>query len=128
MTKRPQARTYKETRVAFHWTLLDYFIHELSCRNNFEFIQAVIRLFLKVTKSSSGPLNFKIIKTCGTTLKSLKIVELWYYVIWSIWYFDVVPYLFSINSSLNNNGIILDYLLADSWGVDSKAVKFRGQG
>lgn len=28
--------------------LLDYFIHEISCRNNFEFIQAVIRLFLKV--------------------------------------------------------------------------------
>lgn len=28
--------------------LLDYFIHELSCRNNFEFLQAVIRLFLKV--------------------------------------------------------------------------------
>lgn len=28
--------------------LLDYFIHELSARNNFEFIQAVIRLFLKV--------------------------------------------------------------------------------
>uniref|UniRef100_A0A2N9G265 WDR36/Utp21 C-terminal domain-containing protein n=1 Tax=Fagus sylvatica TaxID=28930 RepID=A0A2N9G265_FAGSY len=28
--------------------LLDYFIHEISCRNNFEFIQAVIRLFLKI--------------------------------------------------------------------------------
>ena len=28
--------------------LLDYFIHKTSCRNNFEFIQAVIRLFLKV--------------------------------------------------------------------------------
>lgn len=28
--------------------LLDYFIHEISCRNDFEFIQAVIRLFLKV--------------------------------------------------------------------------------
>nr|CAD1831831.1 unnamed protein product [Ananas comosus var. bracteatus] len=28
--------------------LLDYFIHELSARNNFEFIQAVIRLFLKI--------------------------------------------------------------------------------
>ncbi|WOK92769.1 WD repeat-containing protein 36 [Canna indica] len=28
--------------------LLDYFIHELSCRNNFEFIQAVIKLFLKI--------------------------------------------------------------------------------
>ncbi|KAL5540737.1 hypothetical protein UlMin_044060, partial [Ulmus minor] len=27
--------------------LLDYFIHEISCRNNFEFVQAVIRLFLK---------------------------------------------------------------------------------
>ncbi|ONK70376.1 uncharacterized protein A4U43_C05F33080 [Asparagus officinalis] len=28
--------------------LLDYFIHELSCKNNFEFIQAVIKLFLKI--------------------------------------------------------------------------------
>ncbi|XP_016200315.1 WD repeat-containing protein 36 isoform X1 [Arachis ipaensis] len=28
--------------------LMDYFIHELSCRNNFEFLQAVIRLFLKI--------------------------------------------------------------------------------
>lgn len=28
--------------------LLDYFIHEISHRNNFEFIQALIRLFLKV--------------------------------------------------------------------------------
>ncbi|KAB1212058.1 hypothetical protein CJ030_MR5G024630 [Morella rubra] len=28
--------------------LLEYFIQEISCRNNFEFIQAVIRLFLKV--------------------------------------------------------------------------------
>lgn len=28
--------------------LLDYFIHEISCRNNFEFIQAVVRLFLKI--------------------------------------------------------------------------------
>lgn len=34
--------------VSIEW-LLDYFIHELSCRNNFEFLQAVIRLFLKVT-------------------------------------------------------------------------------
>jgi len=33
--------------VSIEW-LLDYFIHELSCRNNFEFLQAVIRLFLKV--------------------------------------------------------------------------------
>ena len=31
--------------------LLDYFIHEISYRNNFEFIQAVIRLFLKVSIS-----------------------------------------------------------------------------
>ncbi|GAV59734.1 WD40 domain-containing protein/Utp21 domain-containing protein [Cephalotus follicularis] len=28
--------------------LLDYFIHEISCQNNFEFIQAIIRLFLKI--------------------------------------------------------------------------------
>lgn len=28
--------------------LLDYFIHEISCKNNFEFIQAVIKLFLKI--------------------------------------------------------------------------------
>jgi U3 small nucleolar RNA-associated protein 21 len=29
-------------------SLLDYFIHELSCRNNFEFIQAILKLFLKI--------------------------------------------------------------------------------
>lgn len=28
--------------------LLDYLTHEISCRNNFEFIQALVRLFLKV--------------------------------------------------------------------------------
>lgn len=28
--------------------LLNYFISEISCRNNFEFIQALVRLFLKV--------------------------------------------------------------------------------
>lgn len=28
--------------------LLDYFIHEISVRNNFEFIQALFKLFLKV--------------------------------------------------------------------------------
>lgn len=28
--------------------LLDYFIHEITYRNNFEFVQALIRLFLKV--------------------------------------------------------------------------------
>lgn len=33
--------------------LLDYLIHETSCRNNFEFVQAVIRLFLKVLFSLS---------------------------------------------------------------------------
>lgn len=29
-------------------SLLDYFIHELSTRNNFEFVQAVLKLFLKI--------------------------------------------------------------------------------
>lgn len=28
--------------------LLDYLVHELSCKNNFEFIQAVTKLFLKI--------------------------------------------------------------------------------
>ncbi|PRQ36965.1 putative small-subunit processome, Utp21 protein [Rosa chinensis] len=28
--------------------LLDYFIHETACRNNFDFVQAVIRVFLKI--------------------------------------------------------------------------------
>lgn len=28
--------------------LLDYFIDETACRNNFDFVQAVIRVFLKV--------------------------------------------------------------------------------
>lgn len=31
--------------------LLDYFIHETSCRNNFDFVQAVIKVFLKVQTS-----------------------------------------------------------------------------
>lgn len=39
--------------------LLDYFIHELSCRNNYEFLQAVLRLFLKVPKISAGLLFIK---------------------------------------------------------------------
>lgn len=34
--------------VHFIGLLLDYFMQETSCRNNFEFIQAMIRLFLKV--------------------------------------------------------------------------------
>lgn len=28
--------------------LLDYFIDKTACRNNFDFVQAVIRVFLKV--------------------------------------------------------------------------------
>lgn len=38
----------KRPELHFIELLLDYFIQEISCRNNFEFIQAVIRLFLKV--------------------------------------------------------------------------------
>ncbi|KAL2478321.1 transducin family protein/WD-40 repeat family protein [Forsythia ovata] len=38
----------KRSELYFIELLLDYFIHEISCRNNFEFIQAVIRLFLKI--------------------------------------------------------------------------------
>ena len=38
----------KRPELYFIELLLDYFEHEISCRNNFEFIQAVIRLFLKV--------------------------------------------------------------------------------
>lgn len=34
--------------VHFIGLLLDYFMQETSCRNNFEFIQALIRLFLKI--------------------------------------------------------------------------------
>lgn len=39
-----------EHRRELHYIelLLDYFVFEISCRNNFEFIQAVIRLFLKI--------------------------------------------------------------------------------
>lgn len=37
--------------------LLDYFIQETSCRNNFDFVQAVIKVFLKVQTS---PLLFLI--------------------------------------------------------------------
>lgn len=45
--------------------LLDYFIHELSAKNNFEFIQAVIRLFLKVC---IGYLVFHCFFTCTFSL------------------------------------------------------------
>lgn len=38
--------------------LLDYLIHEISCQNNFEFIQAVIRLFLKVLIFCSFYISF----------------------------------------------------------------------
>ncbi|KAL3516441.1 hypothetical protein ACH5RR_023343 [Cinchona calisaya] len=38
----------KRPELNFIEMLLDYFIHEISCRNNFEFIQAVLRLFLKI--------------------------------------------------------------------------------
>ncbi|XP_042008397.1 WD repeat-containing protein 36-like isoform X2 [Salvia splendens] len=34
--------------IHFIGLLLDYFTQEISCRNNFEFIQAMIRLFLKI--------------------------------------------------------------------------------
>ncbi|THG00750.1 hypothetical protein TEA_025575 [Camellia sinensis var. sinensis] len=40
LDKRPEFHSIEQ--------LLDYFIHEISCRNNFEFIQALIRLFLKI--------------------------------------------------------------------------------
>ncbi|CAA6672103.1 unnamed protein product [Spirodela intermedia] len=42
--QRPEERTELHA-IAL---LLDYFIDEISCKNNFEFIQAVIRLFLKI--------------------------------------------------------------------------------
>jgi len=38
----------KRQELHFIELLLDYFIHEISCRSNFEYIQALIRLFLKV--------------------------------------------------------------------------------
>ncbi|XP_059651888.1 U3 small nucleolar RNA-associated protein 21 homolog [Cornus florida] len=38
----------KRPELHFIELLLDYFIHEISCRNNFEFIQAIVRLFLKI--------------------------------------------------------------------------------
>lgn len=40
--------------------LMDYFIFELSSRNNFEFLQAVIRLFLKVCHISPWPVQLFI--------------------------------------------------------------------
>ncbi|XP_043708506.1 U3 small nucleolar RNA-associated protein 21 homolog isoform X2 [Telopea speciosissima] len=45
--------------------LLDYFIHEISCRKDYEFIQAVIRLFLKLlchTKSEQSSAAFLLYK------------------------------------------------------------------
>lgn len=38
----------KRPELHFIELLLDYFIQEISYRNNFELIQALIRLFLKV--------------------------------------------------------------------------------
>ncbi|KAI3445057.1 hypothetical protein Pfo_001722 [Paulownia fortunei] len=38
----------KRPELYFIELLLDYFMQDISCRNNFEFIQAVIRLFLKI--------------------------------------------------------------------------------
>jgi hypothetical protein len=40
--------------------LVDYFIFELSSRNNFEFLQAVIRIFLKVWNISCWPIQLFI--------------------------------------------------------------------
>ncbi|CAN4110308.1 unnamed protein product [Withania somnifera] len=39
-----------ENRQELHFIelLLDYFIHEISCKSNFEYIQALIRLFVKI--------------------------------------------------------------------------------
>ncbi|XP_054800257.1 uncharacterized protein LOC129304574 [Prosopis cineraria] len=39
---------YKKSELVSIEQLLDYFIYELSRKNNFEFLQAVIRLFLKI--------------------------------------------------------------------------------
>ncbi|GAA0147344.1 hypothetical protein LIER_07068 [Lithospermum erythrorhizon] len=38
----------KRPELHYIGLLLDYFIHEISCRNNFEFVQALIRLFFKI--------------------------------------------------------------------------------
>ncbi|XP_049386745.1 U3 small nucleolar RNA-associated protein 21 homolog [Solanum stenotomum] len=38
----------KRQELHFIELLLDYFIHEISCRSNFEYVQALIRLFLKI--------------------------------------------------------------------------------
>lgn len=44
-----------EQRQELHYIelLIEYFVHEIACRNNFEFIQAVLKLFLKVLTESS---------------------------------------------------------------------------
>lgn len=39
----------KRPELHFLELLMDYFIEEVSCRNNFEFVQALLRLFLKVS-------------------------------------------------------------------------------
>lgn len=44
-----EQETDKRPELYYIELLLDYFVQETSCRNNFEFIQAVIRLFLKVS-------------------------------------------------------------------------------
>ncbi|KAF6153344.1 hypothetical protein GIB67_003534 [Kingdonia uniflora] len=43
-----QQEPEKRPELVYIELLMDYFTYEVSCRNNFEFIQAVIRLFLKI--------------------------------------------------------------------------------
>ncbi|KAL3832965.1 hypothetical protein ACJIZ3_007701 [Penstemon smallii] len=43
-----EQESQKRPELYYIELLLDYFIQEISCRNNFEFVQALIRLFLKI--------------------------------------------------------------------------------
>lgn len=49
-----------EQRQELHYIelLIEYFVHEIACRNNFEFIQAVLKLFLKVLTEPSLCFSF----------------------------------------------------------------------
>ncbi|KAH9606023.1 hypothetical protein KSS87_021040 [Heliosperma pusillum] len=61
--------------------LVDYFIYEISCRNNFEFIQALVRLFLKIVGSNSpqdtSPIHGETVR-CQSRLqdKAKKLLEI----------------------------------------------------
>lgn len=56
--------------------LLDYFINEISCRNDFEFMQAVVKLFLKVNEISFPMVTVSL--QISDTLRILTLNKTWF--------------------------------------------------